>query len=467
MIGSVAPHWMEAGEAARGFAEGRFSPTELMAALLERIARLDPALGVFVHLDAERAMEAARGAETAIAAGRIRGKLRGVPVAVKDMIDVGGMPTTCQSRLLAGAIAPVDAACVAKLRQAGAIILGKVATHEFALGGAGPDLPFPPARNPWHPDHTPGGSSSGSGAGLAAGLFPLALGTDSGGSARHPAGACGVVGLKPTYGLISRRGVFPLAFTLDHVGPMARSVADAALLLECLAGPDPQDPGSATPPRAAPGAGLEAGVRGLRIGFVRHFHETDMPADPEVASGLESVARALAADGAELVPVSLPPLGEFSAVNRIIMAGEAWAVHAPWLRTRPGEYGRIARQRLMSGAFLAAGDYIDAQRRRSLLIAAVETALREVDVLLCASSMDPPPRLDDAALLARADARQSRTPFNVTGHPALAMASGLSRAGLPLSVQFAGRYFDEATVLRTARTWERAGETRSLHPPLA
>ena len=212
---------------------------------------------------------------------------------------------------------------------------------------------------------------------------------------------------------------------------------------------------------------LERGTRGLRIGYVRHFHERDMPAAPEVAAGLERVVRTLAADGAEIRDVTLPPLAGFAAVNRVILSSEAWAVHAPWLRHRPGDYGRLARRRLMAGAFYQAGDYIAAQQRRRQLIAAVEEALRTVDVLLCASSMEPACRIDDADALAHTYSRQARTPFNVTGHPALAMMAGLSAGGLPLSVQFAGRYFDEATLLRVARAWERAACTDTAHPALA
>ena len=462
----IAPHWLGATAAVRAFAERRLSPVELMQALLDRIAALDPKLNAFIRLDAEAAMAAARAAEAELGAGRVRGPLHGVPVGVKDIIDVAGLPTPCHSHLLLDNIAAADAVCVARLRAAGAIVLGKLSTHEFALGGPSFDLPFPPARNPWNPDHHPGGSSSGSGAGLAAGLFPLALGTDTAGSVRHPASACGVVGLKPTYGLVSRRGVFPLAFTLDHVGPMTRDVADNALMLSVLAGHDPRDPASVAAPAGRYAADLERGVRDLRIGFVRHFHETDMPADPEVTAALEHVARVLAAEGAVLRDIALPSLAEFAAVNRVIMHSEAWAIHAPWLRTRPGEYGQLARRRLMTGAFLEAGDYVQAQRRRLQMIATVEDALRDVDVLLCASSMDPAARIDAPEAVARTYPRQARTPFNVTGHPALAMAAGLSGGRLPLSVQFVGRNFDEATLFRVARAWERAGGTANLHPPL-
>jgi aspartyl-tRNA(Asn)/glutamyl-tRNA(Gln) amidotransferase subunit A len=458
--------WLGAGEAARAFAARRLSPVELTRALLARIERLDPVLNAFIRVDGEAAMDAARVAEAEIAAGRIRGPLHGVPVGIKDIIDVKGLPTTCHSRVMPNVPAAADAVCVARLREAGAIVLGKLSTHEFALGGPSFDLPFPPARNPWNPKHHPGGSSSGSGVGLAAGLFPLALGTDTGGSVRNPASACGIVGLKPTYGLVSRRGVFPLSFTLDHVGPMARTVADAALMLDCIAGHDPEDPGSAPTPRTHYAARLDAGVRGLRVGFIRHFHQADMDAPAETAAALERVARTLAAEGAVVREVTLPKLARFAAVNRVILTSEAWSVHAPWLRARPGDYGRLSRQRLMAGAFLQAGDYVQAQRRRLDLIAAVQAALRDTDVLLCASAMEPACPIDDQAQLARTYPRQARTPFNVTGHPALAMMAGLSESGLPLSVQFVGRYFDEATVLRAAAAWERAAGIAEMHPAL-
>lgn len=459
-------HWMSAAAAASAIAARKLSPVELTRALLDRIARLDPKLNAFIRLDADAAMQAAKAAEQEIAAGRPRGPLHGVPVGIKDIIDVAGLPTTCHSKILIDNIAAADAVCVSRLRGAGAIVLGKLATHEFAIGGPSFDLPWPPARNPWNVAHHPGGSSSGSGAGVAAGLFPLALGSDTGGSVRNPASACGIVGLKPTYGLVSRRGVFPLSFTLDHVGPLTRTVTDNALVLATIAGHDPLDPGSAAAPADHYAAGLERGVRGLRIGFVRHFHETDLPAAPEVAAGLENVAATLKDLGAKLRDIRLPTLGEFAAVNRIILQGEAWAIHAPWLRERPGDYGRLARRRLLPGAFLTAGDYVQANRRRREMIAAVDETLREVDVLLCASAMDPPSRIEDAEATERTYPRQARTPFNVTGHPALAMMAGLSSDGLPLSVQFVGRNFAEATLFQVARAWERAAGTDAKHPPL-
>jgi aspartyl-tRNA(Asn)/glutamyl-tRNA(Gln) amidotransferase subunit A len=459
-------HWMTVTAAAKAIAARELSPVELTAALLARIERLDPKLNAFIRLDGDAAMAAARAAEAEIAAGRSRGPLHGVPVGIKDIIDVAGLPTTCHSKILQDNVATDDAVCVSKLRGAGAIVLGKLSTHEFAIGGPSHDLPWPPARNPWNTDHHPGGSSSGSGSGVAAGLFPMALGSDTGGSVRNPASCCGIVGMKPTYGLVSRRGVFPLSFTLDHIGPMTRTVADNALMLDVLAGHDTSDPGSVAVAKGHYASSLERDVRGLRVGFVRHFHEIDMPADPEVTAALNHVAMTLQLEGAEIRDVHLPTLAEFAAVNRVILQSEAWAIHGPWLRDRPGDYGQLARRRLMAGAFFAAGDYVQAQRRRLEMIAAVEEALRDVDVLLCASSMDPACRIDSPADIERTYPRQARTPFNVTGHPAIAMMAGVSVSGLPLSVQFVGRNFAEATLFQVARAWERAAGTDRKHPAI-
>lgn len=458
-------HWASAAELAVELKTRRLSPVELLDALLHRIAVFEPSIHAFVCLDAEAARSAAQTAEREIAAGRSRGLLHGIPVGIKDIIDVAGLPTTCHSKILLNNIPLYDAAVVTRLREAGAIILGKLSTHEFALGGPSFDLPFPPARNPWNLAHHPGGSSSGSGAGLAAGFFPLALGTDTGGSIRNPASACGVIGLKPTYGLVSRHGIFPLAQTLDHVGPMSRTVRDAALLLSAICGENPV--GGAGTPRRNPilDSEWDCGVRGLRIGYVRHFHETDMPAFPEVAMALDTAAAALSAEGATIRAVTLPKLNVFSSVHRILLQAEAWGIHARWLRASPEDYGQSARRRLLAGTFLTAEDYVLAQRRRSRMISAVEESFAEVDVLMTASAMDPPCRIDDEKELARTYPRQARTPFNVTGHPALAMMSGMSSDGLPLSIQFVGRYFDEATVLRTAATWERIRGWQMSHPP--
>jgi aspartyl-tRNA(Asn)/glutamyl-tRNA(Gln) amidotransferase subunit A len=459
-------HFMTVTAAAHAIAHKELSPVELMKAHLARIEKLQPTLNAFIRIDAEGALKAAHAAEAEAMAGRPRGPLHGIPVGIKDIIDVAGLPTTCHSKVLQDNMATADAVCVTKLRAAGAIVVGKLSTHEFAIGGPSFDLPWPPARNPWNPDHHPGGSSSGSGSGVAAGLFPMALGTDTGGSVRNPASSCGIVGMKASYGLVSRRGVFPLSFTLDHVGPLTRTVADNALMLETIVGHDPLDPGSVSAPNGHYRAALDRGAKGLRIGFVRHFHEVDMPAEPEVTAALERVMRTLQTLGADVRDVRLPSLVEFSAVNRVILQSEAWSIHRDWLQKRPGDYGKLARRRLMPGAFLGAGDYVIANKRRAEMIATINAALAEVDVLLCASSMDPPCRIDRPAEVERTYSRQARTAFNVTGHPAIAMMAGLSSGGMPLSVQFVGRFFDEAMVYRVARAWEQASGMDKKHPPI-
>jgi aspartyl-tRNA(Asn)/glutamyl-tRNA(Gln) amidotransferase subunit A len=442
----------------RAYAARTLSPVDVVEALLARIDAQDSRVHAFIRLDAEGARAQAVLAAQQINATGPRGPLHGVPIALKDIIDVAGQPTTCHSKILLDNIATADATVVTRLRGAGAILLGKLSTHEFALGGPAFDLPSPPARNAWNLDHHPGGSSSGSGAGLGAGFFPISLGSDTGGSTRNPASASGLVGLKPTYGLLPRTGVFPLSWTLDHVGPMGRSVEDVALLTRTLAGHDAADPGSAVAPHwADPAADLALGARGLRIGYLRHFHESDMPGtDPEVAAGLDAVAAELGSQGAVISDITLPPLGRFAAVNRVILNAEAFAIHKEWLRTRPGDYASLTRSGLLTGAFLTAEDLMQAMRLRRVLTAAVDAAFREVDVILCASSLVTAARIDDPAEVARTYPMHARAPFNVTGHPAVGMMAGLSSKGMPLSLQLVGRNFDERTLLRAAAAWERA-----------
>jgi aspartyl-tRNA(Asn)/glutamyl-tRNA(Gln) amidotransferase subunit A len=459
-------HWLSAADAAAAYAQKRLSPVELVQSLIARIEKLNPQLNAFIDIGAERALDAARVAEKEIHAGRTLGPLHGVPVALKDIIDIAGLRTSCHSKLMQKHIAHGDAAVVSRLRAAGAILLGKLSLHEFAYGGPSFDLPFPPARNPWNRNHHPGGSSSGSGAAVAAGLAPLSLGTDTGGSIRNPAGACGVVGLKPTYGLVSRRGVFPLSYTLDHIGPLARSVKDIALLLDAISGHDPADPGSAATQAHDFSRDLERGVRGVRVGVVRHFYQHDMQADPEMSAGIEECIRVLEREGATTCDVDLPPLLEVNGVQRVILMSESWAVHAAWLREQPESYAASTRRKLMSGAFLTAEDYVQAQRCRGQMIAAVNDAFKDVDVLVTANAMEPACRIDDEESVNRTYSRQARSPFNLTGHPAIAMMSGLSKTGLPLSVQLVGRHYDEGTLLRVAKAYERASEWAKRRPPV-
>jgi aspartyl-tRNA(Asn)/glutamyl-tRNA(Gln) amidotransferase subunit A len=452
----------EAAELIRG---RKLSPVEYTKALLGRIERLDKRFHAFIRLMPERALEEARKAEQEVMAGKIRGPLHGVPYGLKDIIDVAGVPTTGHSRVLIENMATADAPVTTRLKEAGGVLLGKLATHEFAIGGPSFDLPWPPAVNPWGGNHFPGGSSSGSGVGLACGMFPAALGTDTGGSVRNPASMCAITGMKATYGRVSRRGVFPLAFSLDHVGPMTRNVRDNALLLQILAGHDPEDPGSADVTVPDYSADLDRGVKGLRIGLIRHFYAEDMMAHPEQLAALDAAAEMLRKLGAGVCEIRLPPEVQFAACNRIILRSEAFAIHRKWLNEQPGNYGELARQRIMDGAPISAADYIDALRMRGRLTRATLEAFKDIDVALTSSSLDPPCRIDDAEACLHAYARQTRQPFNVTGQPALAMPAGFTTDGLPLSLQLIGHPWQEATVYRVAQAYEQATRWVDRHPP--
>lgn len=452
-------------EAADMIRTRKLSPVEYTQALLERTGKLDPRTHAFICLTPERALNAARRAEAEVAAGKLRGPLHGIPYALKDIIDVAGLPTTCHSKVLIDNVAAADAVVTERLEAAGGVLMGKLATHEFAIGGPSFDLPWPPAVNPWGGNHFPGGSSSGSGVALAAGLVPAALGTDTGGSVRNPASMCGITGLKPTYGLVSRRGVFPLAYSLDHVGPMTRTVRDNALLLQLLAGYDAQDPGSAKVEIPDYSADLGRGVKGLRIGLIRHFYAEDMQAHPDQAQAIDAAADTLRGLGAEVREVRLAPLADYATCTRIIICCEAHAIHRRWLAERPGDYGDLARRRILEGSAFSAADYIDAQRLRARLTQRTLEALAGFDAALTVSNMDPTCRIDDAEACARLYPRQARQPFNVTGQPALAMPAGFTRDGLPLSLQLVGHPFQEAMVYRIAAAYERATDWTTRHPP--
>jgi aspartyl-tRNA(Asn)/glutamyl-tRNA(Gln) amidotransferase subunit A len=456
-----------ATELAALFASRRLSPVEYAEAQIARVEQVEPTLNAFIAFTPDRWRAAARAAEAEFMAGIARGPLHGLPMAVKDIIDVAGLRTTAHSKILADAPAATrDAFAWGRLAAAGCALAGKTSTHEFAIGGPSFDLPWPPARNPWNPAHHPGGSSSGSGAAIAAGLLPLGLGTDTGGSVRNPASMCGIVGLKPTYGLVSRAGVFPLSFSLDHVGPMTRTVADNALLLNAIAGHDPADPASTLRAAEDYSRDVGRGVRGLRIAYVTRFHRRDHVADPHMAAALDQAARHLEAAGAIVEEADLPPLAEFAAINRTILCAEAFAIHEAWLRARPQDYADSTRRRLLPGLFLSSADYIQAQRRRRHLTQAVTDLLASYDAILCASSMDPPAPIADRAEVERTYPRQARTPFNVTGHPAICLGTALHPNGLPLAVQLAAGAFKEALLYRVARVLEDASGFLARRPPL-
>jgi aspartyl-tRNA(Asn)/glutamyl-tRNA(Gln) amidotransferase subunit A len=458
--------YLPLAEASERLRTKAMSPVEYLQALLQRIEAHDARFNAFLRLTPDRALEQAKRAETEILAGTWRGPLHGVPYGLKDIIDVAGLPTTAHSRLLADNIATADAVVTQRMQAAGGVLAGKLATHEFAIGGPSFDLPWPPARNAWNRDYFPGGSSSGSGVAVAAGFVPAALGTDTGGSIRNPASMCGIVGMKATYGRVSRRGVIPLSYSLDHVGPLTRTVTDNAIMLNLLAGHDADDPGSARAAVPDFTADLEKGVKGLKIGVIRRFYTQDIVADPELTKSIDAAVNVLASQGAEVRDIDPGPLEDYAATTRVILLSEAYAIHEKWLQERPQDYGALTRERVLAGAFFRAADYVHAMRQRAILIHKFQACMTSVDVAITASSMDPSCPIEDAELCEKVYGRQARAPFNLTGSPALAMPTGFASTGLPLSMQLIGKPFDEAMVYRVARAYERATEWTSQHPDL-
>ena len=462
-------------EIAAAIRDKRLSATEYLEYVFNRIEQHDPALNSVITLNADAALTAAHEADQAVSNGAVLGPLHGVPFGLKDIIDAANLPTTAHSRIYANNIPIEDAAVTTHLKHSGAILVAKLATHEFAFGGPSFDLPWPPARNPWDTRMFTGGSSSGSGAAIAAGFIPLALGTDTGGSVRNPASLCGIVGMKATYGRVSRRGVVPLAFSLDHVGPMTRTVSDNAALLQVISGYDPRDPASAQVSvpdyLSAVKHGTTQGIKGMRIGVIRHFFEKDMVADPKVVNAINASLRVLADLGAVITDVETRSLQTFSNVNRIILLSEAYAVHQYWLQSRPQDYAAMTREKLLPGAFIRAVDYVQALRNRPLFTAEIDTLLDNADVLVTASSMDPPFPIDDPEAVARCYPRSARPPFNLTGHPALSLPIGFTEPDddvpvLPLGLQVIGRHFDEASIYRVASAYEQATNWSEVQPPL-
>ena len=414
-------------------------------------------------------MEEAGRADQELRAGVDRGPLHGIPYALKDICSTRGIPTTCQSRVAPKWNADADCTVQEKLHNAGAILLGKLNTHEFAIGGPSFDLPLPPARNPWNLDYFTGASSTGAGAAVAAGLVRVAIGSDTSGSIRTPACHCGTVGMKPTYGRVSCHGLFPLSFSLDHCGPLAWTVEDAALALGAIAGYDPRDPASEMVNFGDFTQRIDQGIRGVRIGLVRNFISRE-PASAEVVQALESAASKLMELGAEVDEVNLPDLELFNACGKVIMMAEAYAIHEENLKRRPRDYGRYTYQRMIAGAGLSAADFVQACRlRRELSVKVNKNILLKYEALIAPVALAPPPRFADFP----ADwpppkfvNSTATTPFNVTGNPALALPIGFSRLGLPLGMQVVGRVFDEENVFRIGAAYEQATRWNARRPAL-
>ncbi len=438
---------------------GEITSEALTSSLLKRIEALDPLLRAFILVTGPRALADAQRADSEFAQGRDRGPLHGIPYALKDIYATAGIPTTCNSRLMANHVPSEDAEVESRLRAAGGVLVGKLNTHEFAIGGPGFDLPVPPARNPWDTERFTGGSSTGSAVAVAAGLVPIALGSDTGGSIRSPACHCGVLGLKPTYGRVSRRGVFPLSYALDHCGPLARSIEDIAIGMNVISGFDPRDPASSDVPVPDFRLGLDAGIRGLRIAYARKlFCDTD-GVSPEVVAAMDATADRIASLGAEVAEVTLSDFELFKACGRVIMTAEAYAIHESDLRERPRSFGRYTYQRVVPAADLSAADIIQAHRlRQELTVEFNRQVFGPFDALITTCGMTPAPRLDefphDWPPPSMAVAVQT-VPFNVTGNPALAMPVGFSLNGLPLGMQIVARPFDDGMVLRVGAAFEQ------------
>ena len=463
----MVPDFLTIAEAAKLIEQRELSPVELVESRLKRIEKLDGQLHSFIRVLPEQALAIAKACEAEIAANRYRGPLHGIPIGLKDIYETAGIPTTGHSKVMQNHVPSVDAFTVTKLKDAGSVVMGKLATHEFAFGGPSFDLPWPPARNPWDTTRFTGGSSSGTGAAVPAGLVLGGTGSDTGGSIRGPAAYCGLAGIKPTYGLCSRAGILPLAFSLDHAGPMAWTAEDCAIMLQAMAGHDPADPASARYPiipdyRKA----LTGDVKGLRIGLIRHFYTTDNEADAATRDAIDAAAKQFEEMGASVREITLSPLGEWGACGVLILMAEAYAIHEANLRTRFTDYGEIFRDRMALAGLFTAADYVQATRRRRELVDELNRAMAGLDLVMTAAAASEAPKIDEVPKFAILERPSLTMPFNVTGSPAMSVCCGYSDAGLPLSFQIVGKRFADATVLRAADAYERATPWRDRRPAL-
>jgi aspartyl-tRNA(Asn)/glutamyl-tRNA(Gln) amidotransferase subunit A len=453
-------------EAANLIRRKKLSPVELAEACLQRIGRLDARLRAFITVTREEALTTAQQAASAIAGGNYKGSLHGIPLALKDLFDTAGVRTTAGSKIMADRVPAEDAEVTARLKAAGAVLLGKLNMHEFAYGGTGVNPHYGATANPWDPACISGGSSSGSGTAVAAGMTLGALGTDTGGSVRAPSALCGITGLKPTYGRVSRRGVVPLSWALDHVGPMARSAADAAIILGVIAGHDPADETSSDEPVPDYAKLLEGrGLKGLRVGVPREYFFVNV--DTEVAAAVHGAISTLEELGSQVREVSLPHIDEAPAAVNAIMLSEALACHRRWLAERPQDYGDDVRGRLEMGLLYPAVSYIEAQRLRSLIVEEWrERVFDQVDVLAVPTTSVPAPGLEEADLQVTVTLMRFTNPFNLVGVPAVSVPCGLTGSGLPIGLQLVGRWFEEGTVLGAAHAYQQATDWHKRAPPL-
>ncbi len=442
------------------------SPVEATKATLERIERLNPKINAYITVMAEQALADARCAEQEIALGRYRGPLHGVPIGVKDLCATKGVRTTAGSKILAGWLPDEDAPVVQKLRAAGAVITGKLNLHEYAFGTTGVNPHYGPCRNPWDPERITGGSSSGSGAAVAAGLCFAAIGSDTGASIRVPASLCGIAGIKPTYGRVSLRGVVPLATSLDHLGPMARTALDCALVLSAIAGYDAEDATSADAPVEDWATQLDGGIKGLRVGVATDAVLAD--ATPGVVQAFRDAVGVLEGLGAQTQPVDTSVLAAYFGAGAVVLLSEAAAYHKRTVEKRPQDYGEDVRMRIQSGLEQKAPDYIRAaQLMRDVRRTCDDLLLSDVDVLVMPTTIMTAPRIDAVASEDPTLGLSRLTlPFDFTGQPAISVPCAFTDEGLPIGLMLVGRRFDEATVLRAAHAFEQEVGLSGRRPPL-
>ncbi len=459
---------LNALDAAKMVRQKKVTAVEVTRAALERIERLNGTLRAFITVTAEQALREAAQVDKDVRAGKDK-PLAGVPLAVKDLYETKGVRTTAGSKLLANNVPDHDATAVARLRQAGAVLVGKLNMHEFAFGFTNVNAHYGNCLNPWDTTRIPGGSSGGSGAALAASLCLAALGSDTGGSIRLPAALCGVVGLKPTYGRVSRFGALPLSWTMDHVGPMTKRVQDAALMLRVMAGHDSKDDTSSKDPVPDYVTELKKNVKGVRLG-VPHGYFVE-PIDDEVSAAFDDAIHLLERLGARLTEVTLPHLDVVLGAHRAIIFSEASTYHEKWIRTRADEYGEDIRPLLQAGMFFTATQYLSAQQARRRIIAEWSEIWRDVDCLITPTA--PIPATPIGAMTATLGGEERPLvrvyldpllPFNLTGQPALSIPCGFTKTGLPLGLQLIGRPFEEALLLRVAHAYEAQTEWHKRQP---
>ena len=449
------------GELSSRIRRADLSPVEVLEAVLQRIEEMEGSINAYITLCREEARQVALEAEQSIQGGNYLGPLHGVPIGLKDNIATRGIRTTCGSKVFANQVPDYDATVVERLKAAGAVIIGKHCCYEFALAPQNPL--YGPTHNPWNTERDSGGSSSGTAAAIAAYMCHGGIGTDTGGSIRAPASMCGIVGFKQTYGRVSRHGVFPLSWSLDHAGPMARTVEDTASILQVIAGHDLKDPTTVDIPVPDYSLALSGEVRGLRAGIPRnHFFDT---AEPETQAAVRRAIGVLEEAGMALEEVTLPYADYFFAALWVYISADAAAVHEPYLRTQGEDYTQPVLDMVGPGHFLPTGIYLKAEKARSLIAQGMNQVLRQVDVLLTPTAPEVAWKVGEYREPGRTAAEMGSasshcvSPFNLTGHPSISVPCGLNSEGLPIGFQITGRSFDEETVLRVAHAYE------SLAPP--